>query len=57
MTGQKVHKPSAFISIPEEDEKIGEKEIKDGLASPDLNTKEKFLKILITYILNNESFP
>lgn len=51
------HRPRAFISILDNEEKVSEDEIKKGLLNSDLEVKEKYLKILIRYIMNNESYP
>lgn len=47
----------AFISIPDNQEKLSHIDIKKGLESSDMSVKEKHLKLLITYILNSENFP
>jgi vesicle coat complex subunit len=51
------YRPRAFISIPDNQEKLTHMDIKKGLESNDLNVKEKNLRLLVTYILNSENFP
>ena len=51
------YRPRAFISIPENQDKLSHMDIKKGLESPDLKVKEKHLRLLVTYILNSENFP
>lgn len=51
------YRPRAFISIPDNQEKLAHLDIKKGLESADLAVKEKHLKLLVTYILNSENFP
>lgn len=57
MTTSTTWKPRAFISILDSEVKVSEEEIKKGISSPELSSKEKYLKILIRYIMNNESYP
>lgn len=51
------YRPRAFISIPDNQEKLSHQEIKKGLENADLAVKEKHLRLLVTYILNSENFP
>lgn len=50
-------RPRAFISLPDNQEKLSHQDIKKGLENTDLNVKEKNLRLLIMYILNSENFP
>ena len=51
------YRPRAFISIPDNQEKLSHLDIKKGLESADLASKEKHLRLLVTYILNSENVP
>lgn len=51
------YRPRAFISIPDNQEKLSHMDIKKGMEDKSLEVKEKNLKLLITYILNSENFP
>ena len=55
MQGHK--KGGAYISVSEQYDLVGYNDIEKGLAHADINEKEKNLRLLITNILNNESYP